>query len=53
MNPLHVFILTALCGFGLAVAGVYVLVGLGWALLAGAGSLLLIAGFVRRGLTGE
>lgn len=53
MNPLHVFILVALTGFGLAVAGVYVLFGLGWSLLAGAGSLLLIAGFVRKGLTGD
>jgi hypothetical protein len=53
MNPLHVFILTALCGFGLAVAGVFILAGLGWALLAGAGSLFLIAGFVRKGLTGD
>lgn len=53
MNPLHVFILTALCGFGLAVAGVFILTGLGWALLAGAGSLLLVAGFLRKGLTGD
>lgn len=53
MNPLHVFILTALSGFALAVSGVYVLFGLGWALMAGAGSLLLIAGFVRKGLTGD
>lgn len=50
MNPLYVFIACALCGFALAVAGVYVLKGLGLALLTGAGSLLLIAGFVRRGL---
>ncbi|MBN3966303.1 hypothetical protein IMW75_13580 [Pseudomonas gregormendelii] len=53
MKPLHVFVLTALCGFGLAVAAVYILAGLGWSLLAGAGALFLIAGFVRRGLTGE
>ncbi|MNE80150.1 hypothetical protein D3C81_1609590 [compost metagenome] len=53
MNPLHVFILTALCGFGLAVAGVYILAGLGWSLLAGAVALFLIAGFVRKGLTGD
>ncbi|MNC78218.1 hypothetical protein D3C75_1303830 [compost metagenome] len=53
MNPLHLFIFTALCGFGLAIAGVYTLLGLGWSLLAGAGALFLIAGFVRKGLTGD
>ncbi|NNA50473.1 MULTISPECIES: hypothetical protein [Pseudomonas] len=53
MNPLLIFILTALAGLALAVSGVYVLLGLGWALLAGAVSLLLIAGFLRKGLTGE
>lgn len=53
MNPLHFFIAAALCGFALAVAGVYVLLGLGWALLAGGGAFLLIAGFVRKGLTGD
>lgn len=51
MNPLLVYILAALCGFALAVAGIYVLFGLGWSLMAGAGSFLLIAGFVRKGLT--
>ena len=53
MNPLYFFIFCALCGFVLAVAGVYVLLGLGWALLAGGGALLFIAGFVRKGLTGD
>ena len=53
MNPLHLFICCALCGFALTVGGVYVLLGLGWALLAGGGALLLIAGFVRKGLTGD
>ena len=53
MNPLHVFILSALCGLALGVAGVFILAGLGWSLLAGAGALFLIAGFVRKGLTGE
>lgn len=53
MNPLLIFTITALAGFVLAVAGVYVLLGLGWALLAGACSLLLIAGFLRKGLTGD
>ncbi|MEN5029098.1 MULTISPECIES: hypothetical protein [Pseudomonas] len=53
MNPLNVYILLALCGFASAVAGVYVLQGLGWALIAGGLSLLSIAGFVRKGLIGE
>jgi len=53
MNPLHFFIMIALCGFAVVVAGVYVLLGLGWALLAGGASLLLIAGFVRKGLNVE
>jgi len=53
MNPLLIFILTALAGLALATAGVHVLFGLGWALLAGAASLLLIAGFLRKGLTGD
>lgn len=39
-----------LAGVGLAVAGVYVLVGLGWALLAGAAPLLLLAVVLIRGL---
>ncbi len=51
MNPLHAFILAAMCGFALATAGVYVLAGLGWSLLAGSLSLFLIAGFLRKGLT--
>ncbi|GAB6406038.1 hypothetical protein PMHK_34660 [Pseudomonas sp. MHK4] len=53
MNPLHVFILLALCGFGSVVAGVYVLQGLGWALIAGGVALLLLAGFVRKGLISD
>nr|WP_314872161.1 hypothetical protein [uncultured Pseudomonas sp.] len=53
MNPLHLFIFCALCGFFLAVGGVYVLLGTGWALLAGAVALLSIAGFVRKGLIGD
>lgn len=53
MNPLHLYIFTALAGFAVGVSGVYVLFGLGWSLLAGAASLLLIAGFVRKGLTGD
>ncbi|XRA83177.1 hypothetical protein RPN52_08170 [Pseudomonas putida] len=39
-------------GLLLGVAGVYVLAGLGYALLAAAGSLLVAAGFIRKGLIG-
>lgn len=53
MNPLYVFISLALCGLGSAVAGVYILQGLGWSLVAGGVALLLTAGFVRKGLIGE
>lgn len=40
-------------GLCLIVAGVYVLVGNGWALLAGGVALLMVAGFIRKGLIGE
>lgn len=53
MNPVHIYVLTALAGFAVGICGVFVLFGLGWSLLAGAASLLLIAGFVRKGLTGD
>lgn len=53
MNPLNIFIASALIGLGLSVAGVYVLLGLGWALLASGSSLLLISGFVRKGLASD
>ncbi|MGQ3820355.1 MULTISPECIES: hypothetical protein [Pseudomonas] len=45
------YLLTALLGFALAVAGVYVLLGVGWALLAAASSCFVAAAFIRRGLT--
>ncbi|WP_288477164.1 hypothetical protein [uncultured Pseudomonas sp.] len=45
------YLLIAALGFGLAVAGVYILLGLGWALLAGAASCFAAAAFIRRGLT--
>ncbi|WP_236713898.1 hypothetical protein, partial [Pseudomonas sp. ICMP 10191] len=47
-----IYLLTAVLGFALAVAGVYVLLGLGWALLAAASSCFVAAAFIRRGLTG-
>lgn len=45
------YLLIAVMGFVLAVAGVYILVGLGWALLSGAASCFVSAAFIRRGLT--
>lgn len=45
------YLVTAAIGFSLAVAGVYILLGLGWALLAGAISCFVSAAFIRRGLT--
>lgn len=45
------YLLIAAMGFALAVAGVYILLSLGWALLAGAVSCFAIAAFIRRGLT--
>ncbi|UNB61851.1 hypothetical protein [Pseudomonas syringae group genomosp. 7] len=46
-----IYLLTAVLGFALAVAGVYVLLGVGWALLAAASSCFVAAAFIRRGLT--
>lgn len=51
--PLLIFVLSALAGLLLAVAGVYMLSGPGWALIAGAVALLLVAAFVRKGLISE
>jgi hypothetical protein len=48
--PAHVAALTFSAGVGLAVAGVQVLAGTGWALIAGAVPLLLVAGVLIRGL---
>lgn len=52
-KPLLLFILFALLGFGLLTAGVFVLSGSGWSLLAGAVSCFSIAGFIRKGLISE
>lgn len=51
MNALICFVLAALAGFGLLCAGIWILAGTGWALLAGAGSMFCIAGFIQRGMT--
>lgn len=52
-HGLIIFLITAATGLALGVAGVFVLAGLGWSLLAGACALLLAAGFIRKGLIGE
>ena len=50
---LLIFLMCSLLGLGLLVAGVFVLLGTGSALLAGGGALLVIAGFIRKGLTSD
>lgn len=50
---LLIFLLAAAAGLCLIVGGVYVLTGMGYALLAGGVALLLVAGFIRKGLIGE
>ena len=50
MSALTFFIAASLLGFGLACAGVWMLAGTAWALLAGAASMFCIAGFIRRGM---
>lgn len=48
----HVCAATGLiCGLVLVVAGVYVLAGLGWALLAAAAPFLMLSAVIVRGLT--
>jgi hypothetical protein len=49
-SPQAIALFTLLAGIGLAVAGVYVLAGLGCALLAGAAPLLLLAAVLIRGI---
>lgn len=53
MSALIAFLLAALAGFGLLCAGVWLLAGTAWALLAGAFSMFCIAGFIRRGMISE
>ena len=50
VSPHTVAAASLLAGLGLGVAGVYVLAGTGWALLAGAVPLLLLAVVLIRGL---
>lgn len=46
-------LLLALIGFGLLAAGVYVLAGLGWCLITGAGCAFAMSGFIRQGFVQE
>lgn len=48
---LIIFLVLAAGGLLLGVAGVYVLAGLGYSLLAAACACLASAGFIRKGLT--
>lgn len=50
LTPQAAALLALLAGAGLAIAGVYRLAGLGWALIAGAVPLLLLAATILRGL---
>ena len=52
-NGLILFLVVAIVALGLLVAGVFVLAGLGWALVAAGAGCLAAAGFIRKGLTGE
>lgn len=49
-TALIVFIVTALSGFFMAIAGVFVIWGTGPALLAGSISSFITAGFIRKGM---
>ena len=53
MNACIVFLLVSLAGHALLCAGVWMLAGTGWSLIAGACSLFSIAWFIRRGLRDE
>ncbi|MDP3228388.1 MAG: hypothetical protein Q8N13_10490 [Acidovorax sp.] len=50
LTPPLLALLALLAGCGMAVSGVYLLAGTGWALLAGACPLLLFALIILRGL---
>jgi len=53
MSAFLAFLLASLVGFGLLCAGVWMLAGTGWALIAGGLCMFAIAGFIRRGLRDE
>lgn len=52
-NGLILFIVVALAALCSLVGGVFLLAGLGWALIAAGVSFLAAAGFIRKGLTSE
>ena len=45
------FLLLTLCAAGSLVAGVYLLVGLGWSLIAASACLAAMAALLRKGMT--
>ncbi|TDV44407.1 hypothetical protein EC919_11479 [Pseudomonas graminis] len=47
---LTLFIVVAVAALCLLVAGVFLLAGLGWSLIAGGAACLVAAGFIRKGL---
>lgn len=49
-SGLIIFLVVAIAGFGLFTAGIYMLAGSGWSLIAGAASMFAVAGFLRKGL---
>jgi hypothetical protein len=51
--PTTIYIISTLAGLGFLVAGVFVLYGLGWSLIAGAATFFSIAAFIRKGLSSE
>jgi hypothetical protein len=50
VSALTWFFLTRAAGAAIAVTGVYVLAGFGWALIAGGVLLLAVSEFIRQGL---
>ena len=52
-NGLLIFLLVSLAGLASCCAGVYLLAGLGWSLMASGVSCFAVAGFIRKGLISE
>lgn len=51
-KPILIMIFAAVIGVSMVAAGVYVLAGIGWALLVGAVPFLALSAVLMRGLTG-
>jgi hypothetical protein len=51
VSALAWYLLTAFVGAGMIAWGVYVLAGIGWALIVGGAFVLLVASFIRQGMT--